>query len=141
MEDKWGIGSDPVRVSDNPGQISVDLGVLGFYVTMPEKPAGSFEANISAIRIALSQRKLRIHKRCKMMAATLRYGKFNKQRIDFMRTEELGHMDLLATLGYAWRHKDEANPYPRVPEGYSRDTHYKAPIAESQLSILLGKDR
>lgn len=141
LEEKWGIGSMPVRVSDNPGQISVDLGVLGFHVVMPDKPAGSFEANISAIRIALSQRKLRIHRRCKMMQATLRYGKFNKQRTDFLRTEELGHMDLLATLGYAWRHKDESNPYPRLPLDYSKDTHYRAPAEVSQLSILIGKDR
>tara|TARA_R110000868_G_scaffold262381_7_gene520733 strand:- start:1816 stop:3324 length:1509 start_codon:yes stop_codon:yes gene_type:complete len=142
LEKKWGLDPSQVRrISDNPGQISVDLGVLGFYVTMPDKPAGSWEANISAIRIALTQKKLRVHRRCKMLAATLRYGKFNKKRTDFLRTEELGHLDLLATLMYGWRHKDESNPYPRLPENYSKDTHYRAPAAVSPLALILGKDR
>jgi hypothetical protein len=141
LESKWAVGLDAVRISDNPGQISVDLGVLGFYVTMPDKPAGSWEANISAVRIAINQKKLRVHKRCKMLAATLRYGKFNKQRTDFKRTEELGHLDMMATLMYAWRHRDDSNPYPRLPEDYSRDTHYRAPEQTSTLSSLLGKDR
>lgn len=123
----------PLRITDAPGQVLVDLRNDGFNVRFPDKEAGSFEANINAIRLAVQRREIEIHPRCKLLIATLRHAKFNKQRTDFLRTEQLGHMDLLAALMYAWKHKRTANPFPSALPSSNR---YAEPAEPSPITQL-----
>lgn len=113
----------PRRVSDCPGQILVDLRALGFTVRTPEKGEGSWEAGINAVRVAFQRNQIEIDPRCVWLRSTLDYGLYTENRRDFERTESLGHLDLLAALIYAWRHKNILNPIP--PNlGKSRQTHH-----------------
>lgn len=122
---KW-IDDKPRRVSDSPGQILVDLRASGFMVRAPEKEPGSWEAGINAVRGAFARGQIIINPRCVWLRKTLEYGQYNKTRTDFERTEELGHLDMLAALMYAWRHRVKANPYPLVPDQARRESHYIA---------------
>jgi hypothetical protein len=119
---KW-LSSGPYRISDCPGQVMTDLNAEGYYVTTPDKEKGSWEAGINAIRMAFSNEQIEIHPRCVNLIATLDYGQFTKTRKDFQRTEQLGHLDLLAALIYGFRAKLTGNPFP--PHlGKSRYTHF-----------------
>lgn len=115
---------NPVRISDAPGQLLVDLRAEGFLVRLPEKVQGSWEAGINAVRGGFSKNQIEIHPRCKNLRAALQYGLYNKNRTDFERTETLGHLDALSALIYGWRHKDTRNPLPLLPKSAHRDTHF-----------------
>lgn len=108
----WLLGH-PRRVSDCPGQIRIDLNELGFHVRSPDKEKGSWEAGINAVRVAFQNDEIEIEPRCVDLILTLERGLFTENRKDFERTDELGHLDLLAALIYAWRHKVTLNPFPK----------------------------
>jgi hypothetical protein len=124
----------PRRVSDCPGQILVDLRAAGFAVRTPEKEQGSWEAGINEIRVAFQKGEIEIDPRCVWLIATLNYGLYTENRKDFQRTETLGHLDLLAALVYAWRHRTTMNPYP-AHVGKHRETHHIPEAAESQSAL------
>ncbi len=78
--------------------------------------------------------KLLIHPRCKRLRVQLKNATWQKNRIEFERTEEDGHYDLVAALIYLarniLRHK---NP---VPPGYglSESTHFISPEVKHPTS-------
>lgn len=116
------------RVCDAPGQVRVDMNhtdyekhdtdnrdritddFKGFSFYFPEKD--EFSAGVQLLRKMIRIGKLEIHPRCKKTINQLKYGKLNKQRKDFERTEEFGHLDLIAALIYGIREIDQSNPYP-----------------------------
>lgn len=112
-DSRWLTDGEPWRVSDCPGQILVDLRNAGFSVRTPDKEKGSWEAGINAIRAAFGQGEIEIDPSCFWLISSLDFGQFTENRKDFRRTPELGHLDLVAALIYAWRHKNTGNPYPR----------------------------
>lgn len=86
---------------------------------------GFKDSVINGLRIAISQRKIKIHPRCKNLIAQLRHGIWKENRNDFESTEKLGHLDALMALAYMydnamWR----KNPYPVIPSGVTVATHY-----------------
>lgn len=109
---KFWLTGAPRRVSDCPGQVLVDLRALGFNVFSPEKEKGSWEAGINAVRVAFQKGQIEIDPSCVWLIQTLEYGLFTENRKDWERTPILGHLDLLASLIYAWRHRVIANPFP-----------------------------
>jgi hypothetical protein len=132
---RW-LDGKPRRVSDSPGQVLVDLRASGFMVRAPEKESGSWEAGINAVRGAFARGQIVINPRCHWLRRTLEYGQYNKTRTDFERTEELGHLDLIAALMYAWRHRVKANPYPDIPAYARRESHYIAKDTRDRGSAL-----
>ena len=108
---QW-LNEEPNRVSDSPGQVTIDLRVEGFFVRPPKKGKGSWEADQNALRLAFARDEIEIEPRCKWLIATLRYGQFTDNRKDWRRTEELGHLDLLAALMYGYRARELGNPFP-----------------------------
>jgi hypothetical protein len=109
----WLLDGVPRRVSDCPGQILIDLRNLGFNVFSPDKEKGSWEAGINEVRVAFQKDQIEIDPACVWLTQTLDFGLFTENRKDFERTEALGHLDMLAALIYAWRHRVLENPFPR----------------------------
>lgn len=101
------------RVCDTPPQMQLDLGRMGFHYRIPDKIPGSVEANVNAVRLAFQRDEIEIDPSCKWLRHTLENGAWDNRRSDFQRTEELGHLDLLAALLYAYRHCNRSNPYPK----------------------------
>jgi hypothetical protein len=101
------------RLGDAPGQLRIDLAVKGFVLRPPQKAKGSLEAGINALRLAFMRGEIEIYKQGnKELIATLNHGSWLPNRSDFRRTDELGHLDLLAALMYAYQSVDKSNPYP-----------------------------
>lgn len=129
----WHSG-DPRRVSDCPGQIVVDLADMDFAVRTPDKEEGSWEAGINALRVAFGENQVEIDPSCTWLIATLDFGLYTENRKDFQRTQALGHLDLLAALIYAWRHRVTENPFPRNL-GKNPVEHFITPDAEGESAL------
>jgi len=98
------------RYADVPGQIGVDLIQTHNYPVMPVKK-DDWQSAINYMNVRFSQRKVKIHPKCKFLIQSLESGTFNKNRTDFERTQSLGHCDALAALMYGLRTQDKTNPY------------------------------
>jgi len=127
------------RIADAPGQIRVDLNTQGFTMRTPEKGQGSLEAGINMTRMLFANSEIEVHPRCKHTIAVMRYGRYTQNRKDFVRTEAMGHCDMLMAVVYGVRHIDKSNPFPRYL-GLNKRDHYindKGHI-ETVKSILTG---
>lgn len=100
------------RWGDIPGQLQVDLQQAGYQIAQPQK--SEWRSSINAVSVLFSNRKIKIHERCKFLQKSCRAGMFNKQNTDFDRTIELGHCDALAALMYGVRMQDRSNPYTQI---------------------------
>ena len=131
------IGGHPRRVSDCPGQILIDLrNDYKFNARTPEKAKGSWEAGITGLRLAFQRGDVEIHPRCKDLIAQLQYGRYTKNRKDFLRTESMGHLDLLSALIYGLRHKCTINPFPKHL-GKHRHIHHLADKEQENTLIRI----
>lgn len=111
-----------LRRIDASGQTLTDLMQTYEYPAMlPDKT--SLDASVNVIRHHLTQGKVLISPKCKLLIATLESQTFNKQRTDLERTNELGHGDALMSAVYGIRHAVKTNPYPANYK-QPRSTHY-----------------
>ena len=96
--------------ADVPGQLQVDLlNLFDYQVQIPQKTNWLGAVNTMASRFATKN--IRIKPKCKFLIDSVRSGMFNKNKTDFARTSELGHMDALAALMYGIRSLNRENPY------------------------------
>lgn len=122
-----------LRISDIEPQVMADLYRLhGLSFTPVEKRSdGRLSAKLSMInrtKIALRERRVKIHPRCKNLRAHLRAGIWNKRRTDYERVEGFGHFDGCDALIYFVCSVVEShNPFPSVPDDVSHDTHFVYP--------------
>lgn len=100
------------RYADLNGQTATDLlRVYNFQAeTITEKHP---DADLNFLRNLFSQNKLLIHPRCQATIQCLIGARWNKQRTDWERTEQLGHCDAIAALVYACRRVDYSDPQPK----------------------------
>lgn len=108
----WGNQPPYLRVCDNELQQLHDMATLCGYQMVPtrkdDKPAA-----INALRLRFSQRKIRIHRRCKNLLFQLKVGLWNTQRTGFLRGENTGHLDAIDALIYLNRNVNSThNPFP-----------------------------
>lgn len=122
------------RVVDCSGQVSIELSKLSFAHMLPTKGPGSFDASLQAIRVGFQNNQILIDASCKQTRAQLKHGKLNKQKNDFLRTTS-HHCDLIASLMYAFKHKQTDNPYPHA-YGHSPQTHHISPKPPSKITLL-----
>ena len=71
------------------------------------------DVTLSLLRTSVSARKIIIDPKCKRLIYQLENGIWNEQRTKWIRSDELGHCDGVAALGYfnrcaRWR----KNPFP-----------------------------
>jgi len=91
----------------------------GYAVNMGHRSQGS-EAEADRLTTAFRENRIRIHARCENLIAQLRFGTWDLRektgRADYLRTDELGHLDALAALAggllqVPWRRKpDDRDP-------------------------------
>jgi len=139
IRDRWGIeepthylralGGNMAAVkrhyADVPGQLQVDLkSTHNYQITLP--PKSDWEASINNLANRFTQRKMKLHPRCKLAIQTCQSGVLNKNRTDFDRTSTLGHMDAVATLMYGNRALDRSSPYSEQIR--SHDWHWVKPV-------------
>jgi hypothetical protein len=107
-----------MRVSDNDPRLLYDLAHdhgLVFQATQKD----NLDQQINAVRVAVSDKRIRIHPRCKMLRNQLKNGIWkNEARKVFAREGgDLGHFDLIAALVYLYRnavtYSKGRNPAPR----------------------------
>lgn len=132
---KWGEHDIKRHVVDAPGQLAVDLqSTHGMSISPPQKD--DWEASINNLANRFTQRKVKIHPRCKLLIQTCRSGVFNKNRTDFDRSVTLGHMDAVAALMYGVRCLDRTSPF--APEKKQHDFFFVRPdAAEVQMQPAL----
>lgn len=132
----------PPRVVDCSGMVSIELFEKGFQHFLPEKPQGSFEANIQAFRIAAQNDEILVDPRCKNTITQMRTGQYDKTRKDFARRAGANahHHDFLASSLYAYRHRDESDPAPRrIDPGRLYSVSEIQSLPDSDLQSLLNR--
>jgi hypothetical protein len=133
LEQRW-FKNNPkqvMRFGDNSKQQLQDLAVdHNFYVDETDKY--DKERWIAELNFNFQQLKVIIHPRCEKLinqCSHAIYDKNKKIHKDYVRNEELGHCDGLATLVYLnrmapWR----ANPYPEMV--HNKDNQFRDPFIE-----------
>lgn len=120
------------RFSDNDAQQIMDMnapieqGGLGYSI-MPivkrssDKGVSFLESCINNLRVAIGSERIQISKKCVNLLTQVRFGLWNAQRTDFVRTEVLGHLDGLMALAYLWKNIEfDKNPYPPDPKNLEK---------------------
>jgi len=130
-----------LRIADNNNLIL--LQDLSYIHRLPFSPTSkdNLHAMVNELRLWVSQERILIHPRCKMLIGNLRYGLFNKKRSEFDRSKLYGHYDHLASLVYLVRNINQStNPIPAYfahnYEVIDTDTNQKS--NESTISKLFG---
>ena len=131
---KWNVNV-PNRVVDMPAQMKLDLGYEDYYTRLPKKEPGSVQSNVAALRLAFTRDLVEVQADCKFMIQTLEAGCWKSGKEDFERTEDLGHLDLLAALLYAYRHINRDNPFPKH-YNLNLENTYIPPEDKSAISEL-----
>ena len=98
-----------------------DLHGLPFFATDKDNK----EAAVNNVRLLVHNKKIRIHPRCKVLRAHLKYGVWNKSKTKFERSGEFGHFDMVDALVYLARNVDRnKNPYPPEYNIQNCQTHH-----------------
>lgn len=85
-------------------------------------------AMVNHARVLFSQKKIRVHPRCKTLIAELKACTWNDGKTGFDFSTQFGHYDLISALIYATRNADwQGNPFPSVPDGVTSFTHIISP--------------
>ena len=102
------------RIMDCPGVTRIDFSKAGLPTRPPRKEKGSAEANVTQLRLALQNSKIRIHNEFNDdLKTTLDLGQWNKSGTDYKRTTLLGHWDLGVAVAYGYRELNRGNPFPK----------------------------
>jgi hypothetical protein len=119
-------------VSDIDHRFANDLVRFGLHVENAQKD--DRDAGIADFRTAVSNLKVKVHPRCKLLIATLHQGIWNKRRTDWERIEGIGHSDALAAAIYGKRAVYEnRNPVPPHADAHW-ETHWLSPHQAPRMS-------
>lgn len=144
LEQKYRIGDEFItRVADAPAQLLIDIAKKHqYHMILP--PKDNRDAALNNIDIAFADNLMEIDPSCKHLIATLKGGRWNDQRTDFVRTKALGHLDSLMALCYGYRVVKKSSPFPAVSFNSAFQLQVKPPAArdgETQLANALGQTR
>lgn len=143
------LGWQPFRVSrwsDNTNLMLINdlTSIHGLGISPTDKEAKAEMVN--KVRILFQQNRIEISPNCKKLIATLNSAFWDKDKKDFGRTKNLGHMDLLDALVYLVRNINmSTNP---LPTEYAHDPmklggHDRAPTTQegAMLKDLFNKEK
>lgn len=127
----WGakLAAEALKHIDAPPQTVAELGASGSWwrgIAKTETDGPFMNAAVNGVRTRMAGAKpaIRIAPTCTRLIAHVRYGVWRKPGVDFERMEGFGHFDGCAALAYFDRVVNRrTNPFPRIPDGYSSDTH------------------
>lgn len=122
------------RHVDAPGRTQIDMMAMGFAAALPRKD--ELHATINQVRLLLTQDRVEIDPKCKLLIATLKTGTLNSKRTDLARTEALGHCDAFMSFAYGLRHGNLTNPFP-FAEGHRPIDSYVASTYQDERNTSL----
>lgn len=130
-----------MRVSDVDLQVIHDLYALhGLTFSPVEKKGDRGEIKrtmINRARLALRQRRVKIHPRCKQLRAHGLAGIWNERGTSYERVDGFGHFDFVDALVYfICSVVQDHNPYPSVPDDVTHETHFIYPREESEAEAV-----
>ncbi|NJO18762.1 MAG: hypothetical protein HC838_00050 [Spirulinaceae cyanobacterium RM2_2_10] len=136
------------RIADNNNpHLIVDLSSI-HNLHFSETDKESLEAMVNEIRLMVSQGRIIVSPKAKMVIGCLKYGIWDKNRKEFSRNKIYGHFDHFAALMYLVRNLSKAtNPIP-MDHGFEnhtawlgniKDQHNLTPNARALGDALLGK--
>jgi hypothetical protein len=112
------------RWADSGQQRLIDLSQI-HDLTIRKAPKHDAYENRNLLRTNFSLGRISINARCTNLIYQLRNGTIDHKGV-FLRTDRLGHCDLVASLIYMNRVTDfDRNPFPSMK--YSRETHFTPP--------------
>lgn len=127
-KERWGAAKEADRipwvrrVTDLDGRLVNDLAQPPYRLHWRHSEKTEAAVWERALRAAIQQGKVRIHRRCKRLLKTLQYAR-RTENGDYERTEETGHADLWKMLCYMFRSVEwNINPFP--PPAQLRETQY-----------------
>lgn len=131
-QDLWGHMRPRLRTYDADKQLIYDIFKDHEYpVHMPDKHDKT--AAIHSLRVRVGQRQFKVKESCVHLRRQLKVGLWrDEKKLDFERTEGLGHLDAVAAAIYFNRHVDiDFNPVP-AHYGLSHSTHFLPPTSDSR---------
>lgn len=120
----WGEKKPHYRTYDGDKQLIFDVcGDHNYPVSLPRKEDKI--ASIHSLRTEVQGLRFKVKERCKNLIYQMKVGMWaNERRLDFERSDTLGHLDGVAAAMYLQRSIDRShNPYPQN-YGTSRETHF-----------------
>lgn len=125
---RWGDGAKvSKRVGDTNNQILLSDLTRLHNLAIQATGKDSLNAMVAQARMIVSQGRVQVHPRCKLLIQSMRDGVWNAKKDEFGRTTALGHMDAIASFVYLVRNIDQhQNPIP-VTYGYDPATQYWNP--------------
>lgn len=128
------------RWADVPGQLRVDLKREHNYDALPPQKT-NWLASVNNMASRFARNKIKIHKRCKFLIASIKSGMFNKTRTDFERTKALGHLDAIAALMYGIRSQDRTvrRRMPALRQPDNKMIRIGGAEDEGNLSAMTGR--
>lgn len=129
-KERWGAAKEQGRipwvrrVTDLDGRLVNDLAQPPYRLTWRHTEKTEAVVWERRLRTAIQDGKIRVHRRCKRLLKTLQYARWNDNRTDYERTEEMGHADLWKMLVYMFRNVEwNINPFP--PPERTREEQYR----------------
>jgi hypothetical protein len=127
----WGSKDPYSRWYDAPKQLIYDIFVTHKWpCQMPQKDDKT--AAIHSLRVEVGKRHFKVKEKCRMLRRQLKVGMWrDEKKLDFERTEGLGHLDAIAAAVYFNRSVNrKINPIPPYL-GLSHETHLIQPTPRS----------
>jgi hypothetical protein len=112
-----------MRWSDIDPRLLQDLDVM-HHLAFAATSKDHLPSMVNQARILLSQKRIKIHPRCKSLIAQLKSVTWNEGKTGFDFSTQFGHYDVVSALIYATRNAEWTNnPYPSVPDGIGFNSH------------------
>jgi hypothetical protein len=112
-----------MRWSDVDPRLLMDLDSM-HHLSFAATTKDNLAAMVNHARVLISQKRIRIHPRCKNLISQLKAVTWNESKSGFDFSTQFGHYDLVSALIYATRNADwHGNPWPSVPDGVNSYTY------------------
>jgi hypothetical protein len=129
--------SKHMRWSDIDPRLLVDLEAM-HHLSFAATSKDNLPAMVNHARVLISQKRIRVHPRCKTLIAEMKSVTWNEGRSGFDFSTQFGHYDLISALVYMARNADwQGNPFPQVPDGVEGFSHI---IPESMFRAKVGNE-
>jgi hypothetical protein len=123
----FNLQSKHMRWSDIDPRLLQDLDAM-HHLAFAATSKDSLPAMVNHARVLLSQKRVRIHPRCKKLIASLKAVTWNEARTGFDFSTQFGHYDLVSAFIYGTRNADwNGNPLPALPDGVTSFSHMISP--------------
>jgi len=119
--------SKHMRWSDIEPRLLMDLDSM-HHLSFASTSKDNLAAMVNHARVLMSQKRIRIHPRCKTLIAELKAVTWNEGKTGFDFSTQFGHYDLVSAFIYATRNADwQSNPYPNIPDNVNSFQHIIPP--------------